>query len=312
MWSPRLLGARDDTPEVGYVTIGELHYDYLRWTGDRFEGYQRPLTPDDDKITGMLAEFHPEAVGVIPISRRADGSLWVMDGQRRCYVSAKLGRSVTLAAIYSGLTPDEEADLYYRLNFDRLRPNCWNSFGVRYSRDPVIRAITALVGEYGFRTGSADRSLTSIAAVGALEHIYNYPGGPAILRRTLQWIKDLWPNDVLARDGTFLTGLALFIYNWDPGLGLQRPGQVDEAYDEKRVRAVFSGVPAIEVRRGSRQYRADTGAVLNGRTYATVLRDIYNNRLKSNRIVGAPVVPYRAGSSVTKHRAAPGALRRTA
>ena len=292
-WSPRLLQTgEDDTPEVGWVAIGELHVDYLTWDEDgRPHGYQRPLDPA--RIADLEANWKPYACGTAVVSRRADGSLWTVDGNHRNVVQSRLGRSVVLALIYSGLTPEREAELYHRLNNDRKGTNQWNRFGARgTSGDPKVHALIDLCAECGFKIGTADRSINSIAAVGALERIYGWPNGPRLLRQTLLTIKTVWPSDLPTRDGVFIAGLALFTITWDAAY----EGTPDNKIDWKRFAALFTKVSGGDIVRKAKELKIEAGFALNPNTYALALRDIYNG--KSNfrgRLEGKVAHPVASG-----------------
>lgn len=290
-WSPRLLEGSDEAPEVGWIAIAELQYDMLRWVDGRAEGYQRPL--EEPRLAQMLASYDPRLLGVIVVVRRADGSYWVVDGQHRIELLRRLGRSVVLAEIHTGLTREQEADFYYHLNRDRRTPNRWNQFGSRASSgDPRILAIIELAQGCGFRVGTADRSLSSIAAVAVLERVYGWIDGPRLLRVTLHKITELWPSDVIARDGVFIEGLALLIWNYD---GSWRQ-DTTETIDWKRLDSVFSKTTAREVMRKAKNLKAEQGFTMNPSTYAIAFRDLYNGKTNfTRRLTGKVLLPRATG-----------------
>lgn len=291
-WSPQLLHNRDETtPEVGWVSIGELHYDQLRWDGTGPHGYQRPV--DENRIQQYCEAFDSRLIGLVVVNRRDDGSLWVIDGQHRIEVLRRLGKSVVMAEIHSLRSPQDEADLYYKLNSQRKQPNMWNRFGSRASSgDPKALALIELAAEYGFRIGTADRSIASIAAVNTLETIYSWVDGPRLLRQTLRKIADVWPADVIARDGVFIQGLALVIYGWD-GSYVQRDGH---SIDWARFDNVFSKVKGIEVTKRCKELKIEAGFAMNGTTYAVAIRDIYNGKANfTKRLEGRVLVPSKRG-----------------
>lgn len=284
-WSPQLMEASDSSPEVGWITLGELHYDLLGWRDGVAEGYQRPI--DEARARRYLDNFDAHLLGVITVSRRADGSLWVIDGQHRCWVLQQLGKSVALAAIYSGLTRQQEAIFYNRLNVERVTPNRWNQFGARASGgDPRVLAIVDLAAGCGFRVGTADRSAHSIAATSMLEKVYGWPDGPQLLRQVLPKIKELWPADVTARDGVFIEGLALLVWNYD---GSYYRDQV-ETIDWRRFDDVFSKTRAVDIMRRAKELKIEAGFEMNAATYALAFRDIYNGNAKFRRRLGGKMV----------------------
>jgi len=295
-WSPRLLQATDDTPEVGWVSIAELHYDWLHWVDGQPVGYQRPLDPG--WVAKHLSVYDPGLVHLVTLSRRADGSLWVIDGQHRIALLAALGKQVVLAAISSGLTREQESARYERLNSDRKQPNQWNRFGARgSSRDPKTLALIALTAECGFKIGTADRSLGSIAAVNMLSRVYEWSNGPALLRFVLRKVSEIWPTDIGARDGVFIEGLALLVWNWDGGY-LLREGN---AIDWRRFDTIFSKVRATEITRRCKELKIEAGFAMNASTYATAFRDIYNGKANfTGRLNGRVLTPTARGARAIK------------
>lgn len=299
-WSPRLMQTQsDDTPEIGYVQIAELRYDLLRWVDGRAFGYQRPL--DEARIEKYVAGYQSHLVEPATINRRADGSLYVIDGQHRIEVERRLGHTVALARVFTGWTPEAEAETYSRLNTDRKRPNLWNTFGARASAgDHLALAIVGLARDCGFKVGTADRSLESIAAVNALETLYKLPDGPRLLRTTLRKIREYWPTAIAARDGVFIEGLARFIYTWD-GSFYDAGGNV---IDWGRTDKLFALHVASEIVQRAKALRIETGITLNATTYSLAFRDIYNGKANyTGRLVGNVAQPHRA--SLTGHRRTP-------
>lgn len=288
-WSPKLLQGEQMTPEVGYVQIGELHFDWQRWEGGRSVGYQRQL--DEGRVGRYSAEYDPRLARPVVVNRRADGSMYVIDGQHTIAIERGLGRSVVLATVWDGLTPQQEADLYNRLNSQRVTPNQWNRFGARATAgDPKALAIIALAAECGFKTGTPDRSINAIAAVNALERLYDV--SPALLRQTLTKIRELWPTDVVTRDGVFISGLAWFIYTWDEAFYPTSVGTEGDVIDWRRFDDVFSKVTGRDVVRDVAVMRIESGMSVNAAAYAVAFRDKYNG--KSNfrrRLLGRPISP---------------------
>lgn len=288
-WSPRLIDEGAESPEIGWVTVGELHYDWLTWTEDGPTGYQRPL--DEPRVADYVGAFDPHLLEVITLHRRADGSLWVIDGQHRCEVLRRLGKSVVMAAIYSGLDRAAEAAMYERLNTQRKTPNKWNQFGARGSSgDPIVAALIGLAAECGFHVGTANRSMNSIAAVGTLERIYAWPDGPRLLRQVLRKIAEVWPADLIPRDGVFIEGVALFAWNFD-GSFFARDGN---AIDWRRFDTVFGKVRGTDITRKCKELKVEAGFAMNASTYATALREIYNGKANfGGRIEGRIAIPRR-------------------
>lgn len=288
-WSPKLMQGEQMTPEVGYVQIADLNFDWQRWENGQSTGYQRPL--DTDRVAKYHDVYDPHLVRPIVANRRADGSLWVVDGQHTVALAKSLGQAVVLATIWNGLSAQEEAARYNSLNSERVKNNQWNRFGARASSgEPKVLAVLQLVSECGFKTGTADRSTNSIAAVSALERLYD--ASPTLLRQTLTKVRQMWPTDVLTRDGVFISGLASFTFTWDEPYWPTSVGIEGDVIDWTRFDSVFTKMTGRDIVRSVKLLRIESGMAINSAAYATAFRDAYNG--KSNfrrRLVGKPVSP---------------------
>lgn len=298
-WSPKLLQGEQLTPEVGYVQIADLHFDLQRWEHGRSIGYQRPL--DTDRVDSYMQRYDPHLTRPVVVNRRSDGSLWVLDGQHTVELERRLGRSVVLATIWAGLTPEQEADKYNHLNTERVKPNQWNRFGARASAgEPKVLSIIDLTAACGFKVGTADRSVNAIAAVNALERLYD--ASPTLLRQTLQKIRQVWPTDVFTRDGVFISGLAWFIFTWDEPYYPTAVGVEGDVIDWVRFDTVFSRLTGRDLIRAAKTLRIETGNAINPGAYAVVFRDAYNGNARfQRRLLGKPVNPA-SGKRAPGHR----------
>jgi len=80
---------------------------------------------DPARVTTLEATWNQTHAGTIVVSKRADGSLYVIDGQHRKEAKARQDPDGVLdAEIHEGLTRQEEAEMFLRLNRDRkaVRP----------------------------------------------------------------------------------------------------------------------------------------------------------------------------------------------
>src|SRR3990167_4119708 len=118
-WSPKLVQTEGASPEVGWLSIPELHF------GD----YQRTL--DEARVKKIVDNYDPHLIGTILVARRSDGSLWVIDGQHRVAALRLLGHSVVLATVYADTTDAGEALLFVAANSNRGPPNQWEKFRAR-------------------------------------------------------------------------------------------------------------------------------------------------------------------------------------
>jgi len=80
------------------------------------ENYQRSLGKSYKRIAANFDEllFHTPVV-----SRRADGTLWVVDGQHRIYAEKERLSETVECLVYTGLTIDEEKRMFSQQNLNK-------------------------------------------------------------------------------------------------------------------------------------------------------------------------------------------------
>lgn len=76
--------------------------------------YQRTICKA--RIKKMARAFNHLALGVVHVSRREDGTCWVMDGQHRVALCEAVGHPTISCLVYEGLSVRDEAELFSLLN----------------------------------------------------------------------------------------------------------------------------------------------------------------------------------------------------
>src|SRR5688572_29248244 len=93
--------------EVREIEVGKLKVRSI---------YQRPL--DERRVKKMTDAFDENLIGALEVSF-ADGQFWVVDGQHRLALLRAKGIKTVNAVIHYGLSLEEEANLFGRLNSQR-------------------------------------------------------------------------------------------------------------------------------------------------------------------------------------------------
>lgn len=176
---------RTNTKNIQSVEIEHLRID---------PAYQRDYKSKRAEAIGR--SWNDDQAQVITVSKRDDGKLYVIDGQHRTHGARIAGKSHLDAEVHEGLTVEQEAELFDRLNTGRSFVNALERFRARLVYgEPEATEINKIVQEFGGavaekigRKNSNDMSVRSIAA---LERIYN-AGGPDLLREILALIRDAW------------------------------------------------------------------------------------------------------------------------
>lgn len=149
--------------------------------------YQREV--NEARAAAMAEHFDHALVGVVALSEREDGSMVIIDGQHR-WTAAKmagLGDAKFLAEVHEGLTPEEEARLFLRLNGTRSAVPAFAKFRARVAaKEDAAMAITAIAKKIGL-TISMAKSKNTVAAVDALDSVYRFGNLDATLRAAKTW-----------------------------------------------------------------------------------------------------------------------------
>jgi hypothetical protein len=251
-WHPKLLDDRGLKFEN--VRLDEINVD---------ASYQRPLSRA--KIESMWETFDPAELTAIVVSRRSDGSLWALDGQHRIELLQRVGKAVVLADVREGLTIEEEARLFYRLNTGQTRVSSWDTFRARLrAKEPVAVRIEELVTRHGFFIG---RNIDGgISATTALELAYDL----GRLEKTLAVIATVWPNDKTALESPIILGLANFLAQLDSS----------DNYDDGQLLTSLDKIPASGILRRAKELSLETGRTnQRGSLVAYAIRDAYNGLL---------------------------------
>lgn len=149
---------------------------------------QRPL--DEKRVREMVAEFHPEALGVPTASVRDDGSTIWLDGQTRgaALKELGLGDKPIQVSVYEGLTLEQEAALFRILN-DSKRLTPVDLFRIAITEgDRVAIGADKAVRIQGWTSEKGKKN--SFAAVNTLYKAYEQDAGSVKL--ALQVLAGAW------------------------------------------------------------------------------------------------------------------------
>lgn len=164
--------------------------------------YQRDH--DERKVIKIVAEFDEDSFGVVTVSRRTDGGLYVIDGQHRYLAALKMDLPLIPIRIIEGLTENEEADRFLKLNATK-QVSAVDKFKAQVvARYDDQVNINKIVKSFGWAVDSSKRDGV-VSAVKALEYVYGGAGelskeaGYALLMASLDAITQSWQ---LNADGT--------------------------------------------------------------------------------------------------------------
>lgn len=166
----RLIGRDGGSWKREYVVASSLNVD---------PAYQRPVSIK--QVKQIAADFKPFLALGIKVSRRADGSLWVIDGQHRWrgWQMAKGEHAVIPVDPIEGLSREEEAFLFTQQN-NRRNVGAIDLHAAKVaSGDTVASTIQAILDRHNLHaTKSVTRSQRSRAffGVNAMERVGRQAG----------------------------------------------------------------------------------------------------------------------------------------
>lgn len=240
------------------VTVAELNVD---------RSYQRQ--PREDLVGRIARNYDLVLAGYITVNRRADGSLWIVDGQQRWMGARKAGEREMFAMVVDGLTPEEEAAYYTALNRGRRALTSIEIFRSAFRcHDPSAVEIVEVVYDLGGSIAGISGSRETIQAVSALESVHGR-GGRRMLVAVLEIIRDSFGG--LNRT-TCQSQIIMALFNV-----LTTHPELDRARLTKKLEAI-----------GDKNLRQRAGAIgaafgsVNEYTYYLAICQTYNHGLRKN------------------------------
>lgn len=138
--------------------------------------YQRQVSPD--RVNSIVRSFNKNAIGVITLSIRENGDLYIIDGQHRVEAlkSLGLGEDDVNAIVFFDLSVEQEAELFYIMNDGRTKPKKFDLHKASSaSGNSVAQDIDDVLAAYNLKVG--DRPGDGIVrAVGTLHKVYSKIG----------------------------------------------------------------------------------------------------------------------------------------
>ena len=247
-------------------------------TGELYSGqpYQRPVKDCD--VDKLVREWDPRLLTPLVVSYR-DGRYNLVDGQHRVCAMRKKngGKDVTaLCRVYHGLTYEQEAELYYKLDQAKghLRLAHATKALVESGADAEIIEIKRLLEGAGF-VWALDKPTGEsfeIEATRAVINAYRLLGGAAF-SRMLELAARTWHGSPASVKAPFLSGMALFLKTYET--------ELDDEVFIKRLSAVD---PEEILRRGKADFSTNKAAL----RFARVILGKYNSQQRGGR-----KLPYR-------------------
>ncbi|WP_030518208.1 ParB/Srx family N-terminal domain-containing protein [Nocardia sp. NRRL WC-3656] len=166
-------------------------------------------TLGERRAQSMASTWVHEARGTLIVSKREDGSYFLVDGQHRKRAMELLKIEKTPCEVHHGLTQTEEAILFLIKNRESSKPNAIDEYKIGLTGGiPLFVDTEQVLKEKGLQVGAT--STNSVGAVaGILRITETY--GPEVLKRTLDVAEEAWGRTAETWDGMLLGGLGMFL-----------------------------------------------------------------------------------------------------
>lgn len=242
------------------VNISDLRVD---------ERYQRDIK--DSWLKQLTRDFDQMLLGVITVSRRKDGSLYVVDGNHRRLAAKENGMDYIVADVREGLSLEKEAELFYKLNTGQRKTNYNENLRalIAGENDEALRYKQCLDQsgvKYSLKSsdyGSHSMFVAHNAGVNALRKY-----GCEIIIRSLEIIKE----SQIRPDGRVFQGICKILTY--PGI------------NGERIKTTLMKNPIEFFFRAMASFSAGENSGGKGRetAMAKAIATYYNKGLKTNRI----------------------------
>lgn len=232
--------------------------------------YQRPV--EQKNVDKLIRNWNSRELYPVIVSFR-DGKFNVVDGQNRIAAMRQMaggGDVIVPCMIYTGMTYEQEAELYAKLDKGKrpLTPRQHTKALVESGSDAKIMEIKCLVEEVGFvwALGEPTGEPFEIAPIRALINAHQLLGGEAFARM-LSLLAGAWQGTPNSLRASMLSGMALFVKTYEGDLS-----------DRTFIRRMSAVSPEEIIRLG----RIETDV---GLRFARIILDKYNS--------GGAELPYR-------------------
>lgn len=238
-------------------------------------GYNRGI--NRAHVNKIKRDFHEDMVQPAIVSFR-DSAYWIIDHQHQSQAIYELNGSdpntPIKCKVLTGLTYEQEADLYYRLNTGSKPLNALDIIiGRIEAKEPVAVEFRDVVESYGYVIGGNTNN--SLKAASTAFKLFERAGGKEMLSKVLDLTHQCWPSNPNGVNSKLIDGLVLFLNH-----------HMDEYHKEHFVKVMSMIDPRSIVNKAVTFYKQmDSKAFTQPYCTYTELVNAYNTGLRSNRLV---------------------------
>lgn len=242
-------------------------------------GYNRGIKRA--QVNKIKREYHEDMVQPAIVSFR-DGKYFIVDGQHRSQAKYELNgndpNTPILCDVRTGLTYEQEADLYYRLNTGSRKLSFADELtGLIESKDGHALKFQSVIESCGYVIGG--NSVNSLRAISTAWKFFNKSDGEERLTAILTLTHRCWPESKNGAHSTMIDGISLFLdYHGN------------EFQTETFVKNLSKADPKSLINDATTYYKTTNSKVFTKPfCMYTMIVSQYNHALRTNKLT--PVTP---------------------
>jgi hypothetical protein len=233
--------------------------------------YQREI--NKIKVANIIKNYNPNAIGVVTLSIRENGDLYIIDGQHRVEALKQLGfgSNDINAIVFFDLTIQDEAQLFVIMNESRTKPKKSDLYKASIkSGDNDLIELNNMLNRNNVTVGDKPGDCI-IRAIGTL-HKVNNKLGIINLEKVVKVLISANGNNSTSFQAEYITAVSTIIVKYK-NLDMDRL-----ALAIKKL-----GEPSLAIHK-SHMIASDSKSVTKSLTLSAMIIDMYNSYLKKNKL----------------------------
>lgn len=233
----------------------------------------------------MLKDWDFNLCLPIYVNVRKDGSMSVVDGQNRTLVAREKNIDSLPAMVFTGLTFEQESEMFVLLNTNRKAVSPVDTFKNRVNfREPNALGIVEILDKYGIVIQKNSKKKYASTAIKTFDRLHNQE----TLDQVLRVAETCWGGGEQFANKDFLNsyllcGLGIFLNNmYYTSGGVKVRPSVDTLIEA--IKSNSNCIPENVMRRASAKVPTTTGSGL-WNAISEVFVEIYNKKRTKNRLV---------------------------
>lgn len=232
---------------------------------DYENNYNRKI--DVSRAKRYAIEFDENAMSEVVVSKR-DGYYYIVDGQHTVFIAHLRGIDKIHCRVIHGLTVEEEAALFLKINKNRKPLAAYDKFkAAKIANDDATVRIVSVANMFGFDVVAA-KGRNKIAAIGTVESLTR-KHGIDVFANACEVLRAAWDGSEESLRREIVSGLMLLIATYPVEMNLSKLSEKLSRVSPNRILSEADGDPR----------KANKGTKVQA-----IMLKIYNSRTSKNRL----------------------------